>query len=472
MEPSQALKELSIANAPTNAASVPSNRTPRVDTSNSTVITPDTLSAPTPIKVPPAPVSTATAGMQGVLESAQGETDTFLADLTKSRETAQTGKNNALEQYLSTLMAPGEIQQTAQAYAQKGGVDDIQKELDAVNNKILTEQNALRRRIEAIQKMGGGLASGASAEIENLERESLAKQADLYVIQMGVQGRFDSAKTVADRAVAAQLEAQKQKQDILGLIYQENKEQFTKAEQREFETKQGDRNRKIEEEAANKKSMYELAIQAQMDGAPTSVVEQMLASKTKEEALAIGGSYLGALDREAKRASIEASRASTANIYSQIAERGKKDLPSEEAVQKAEARRQQQAVAGEAVIGKVSEALSMVNRLSTGFIGGTTVKFPGSPAFNLDKTVETIKANLGFDRLQQMRENSPTGGALGQVAVQELVALQSVVANMEVGQSQDQLTNNLKLVDKHYKTWLGTLGFIVAPDGQVTEIID
>jgi hypothetical protein len=312
MEPSQASKELSIANATTNAASVPSNRTPRVDTSNSTVITPDTLSAPTPIKVPPAPVSTATAGMQGVLESAQGETDTFLADLTKSRETAQTGKNNALEQYLSTLMAPGEIQQTAQAYAQKGGVDDIQKELDAVNNKILTEQNALRRRIEAIQKMGGGLASGAGAEIENLERESLAKQADLYVIQMGVQGRFDSAKTIADRAVAAQLEVQRQKQDILGLIYQENKEQFTKAEQREFETKQADRNRKIEEEAANKKSMYELAIQAQMDGAPTSVVEQMLASKTKEEALVIGGSYLGALDREAKRASISASYASAA----------------------------------------------------------------------------------------------------------------------------------------------------------------
>jgi hypothetical protein len=445
----------------TRSALVPSNR---VDTSGSTVVSPESLQTPTPIKVPPAPVSTATAGMQGALESAQTQTDTYLQDLTKATETAQIGKNSALEQYLGTLMAPGEVARTAEAYAQKGGVDDIQKELDVINNKILTEQNSLRRRINTLQRMGGGLASGAQSEIENLERESLSKQADLYVIQMGVQGRFDSAKAIADRAVSAQLEVQQQKQNVLGLIYQENKEMFTKAEQREFETKQADRERKIQEEADNKKSMYELAIQAQMDGAPTSVVEQMLASKTKEEALAIGGSYIGALDREAKRASIS-------NIYSQISERNRK---TEDPVQlaKAEARRQQQAVAGEAVIGKVSEALSMVNRLSTGFIGGTTVKVPGTPAYNLDKTVETIKANLGFDRLQQMRENSPTGGALGQVAVQELVALQSVVANMETGQSQDQLTRNLQLVDKHYKTWLGTLGFIVAPDGQVVEITD
>jgi hypothetical protein len=284
--------------------------TPKVDVSGSTVISPDSLAAPSPLKITPPPVDTATAGMQGVLETAQGTTDTFLRDLSKQRETTETTKNTSLQAYLDSLMAPGEVAQTAAQYATEGGVDAIQQELDTVNNQILQEQNALRRKIERIQSSGGGLASGAEAETYNLERESLAKQADLYVIQMGVQGRFDSAKTIADRAVAAQLESAKQRQDILGLLYQDNKEQFTKAEQREFETKQADRNRVIEEEASNKKSIYELAIQAQMDGAPTAVVQQMMSAKSKEEALGIGGQYIGALDREQKRASIAANYAS------------------------------------------------------------------------------------------------------------------------------------------------------------------
>lgn len=300
------------------ARRAPRNVAPKVDVSGSTVISPDSLAAPTPMQITPAPVDTATAGMQGVLESAQGETDTFLQDLTKATQTAEAGKTSSLQQYLGSLMAPGETALTAQQYSAEGGVDAIQKELDAVNSKILQEQNALRRKVERIQSQGGGLAPGAESEINNLERESLAKQADLYVIQMGVQGRFDSAKTIADRAVAAQLEADKQRQDVLSIIYQDNKEQFTKAEQREFETKQADRTRKIEEQAANKQATYELAIQAQMDGAPTAVVEQMMQAKSKEDALAIGGSYLGALDREAKRASIEASRLSSQKTQMEI----------------------------------------------------------------------------------------------------------------------------------------------------------
>lgn len=279
--------------------------TPKVDVSGSTVVSPESLATPSPMQITPAPVDTATAGLQGTLETAQGTTDTFLQDLTAQTQTAEQGKTSSMQAYIDSLLAPGETALTAQQYATEGGVDAIQQELDAVNSQILQEQNSLRRKIERIQSSGGGLASGAEAEINNLERESLAKQADLYVIQMGVQGRFDSAKAIADRAVSAQLEADKQRQDILGILYQDNKEQFTKAEQREFETKQADRNRAIEEQAANKQATYELAIQAQMDGAPTAVVQQMMGAKSKEEALAIGGSYLGAQERRINELNIQ-----------------------------------------------------------------------------------------------------------------------------------------------------------------------
>jgi hypothetical protein len=82
--------------------------------------------------------------------------------------------------------------------------------------------------------------------------------------------------------------------------------------------------------------------------------------------------------------------------------------------------------------------------------------------------VLTLKANLGFDRLQQMREASPTGGALGQVAVQELEALQASVGSLEVGQSQSELKRNLDKIDKHYKAWLAAVQGARGPEAQGT----
>lgn len=60
---------------------------------------------------------------------------------------------------------------------------------------------------------------------------------------------------------------------------------------------------------------------------------------------------------------------------------------------------------------------------------------PGTSAYDLSGLLQTIKANVGFDKLQEMRENSPTGGALGQVSNMELNSLQSVLGNLSQYQS-------------------------------------
>lgn len=62
--------------------------------------------------------------------------------------------------------------------------------------------------------------------------------------------------------------------------------------------------------------------------------------------------------------------------------------------------------------------------------------------------VNTVKANLGFDALQAMRDASPTGGALGQVAVQELEMLQSTVASLD--QTDANFAKNLQKIKELY----------------------
>jgi hypothetical protein len=268
------------------------------------VITPSSLEPTTAFNLPTPPVPTGQTALMADFEVQ----DEFTQALTDSKKTAETAKTNSLDAYIKQLQeSKGLTQLTADEYAKDGGVDSITPELNDINDKIRKEQLALRRATERIEKVGGGLASGATAEIGNLERDSFAKQADLSIIQMAAQGKYDSAKEIADRAVSAKLEQQNIYNETLKFAYEENKDLFTTAEQREFETLLGNRERKLTEEKERQTAIYDLALQAQADGAPTSVVQQMMKAKTREEAMGAGGSYIGALDRQLKNAQINSA---------------------------------------------------------------------------------------------------------------------------------------------------------------------
>lgn len=105
-------------------------------------------------------------------------------------------------------------------------------------------------------------------------------------------------------------------------------------------------------------------------------------------------------------------------------------------------------------VSAIDKAIDNSNAWTTGVPGKVTGHVPGSAAYDLGQTLLTVKANLGFDKLQAMREASPTGGALGAVAVQELAALQSTVASLDQDQSSQQLRANLRTIKTHYQNWV------------------
>ncbi len=105
------------------------------------------------------------------------------------------------------------------------------------------------------------------------------------------------------------------------------------------------------------------------------------------------------------------------------------------------------------ILSKVADASKMVGLNTAGLGGALMANVPGSEAVDLRKTVDTIKSNIGFQELQSMREASPTGGALGQVAVQELNMLQAVISSLDENQSPGKLRESLAQVDKHFRNW-------------------
>jgi len=138
----------------------------------------------------------------------------------------------------------------------------------------------------------------------------------------------------------------------------------------------------------------------------------------------------------------------------------------------------QQALTAAGNVGtSLDKALGLIGPVSTGFVGARSRGIEGTPAYNLAAELETVKANLGFDRLQQMRDSSPTGGALGAIAVQELVALQSTIANLDPNQSEEQIRANLERVKTHYANWKSAVEQALAdeqraqssPSGQASQ---
>ena len=100
----------------------------------------------------------------------------------------------------------------------------------------------------------------------------------------------------------------------------------------------------------------------------------------------------------------------------------------------------------------ISRALPLIgNGWSTGFASYLSA-IPGTEAQALKNNLATIKANIGFDKLQAMRDASPTGGALGQVSERELGFLQSVFGSLDQSQSAEELAYNIQLLQYVYNS--------------------
>lgn len=272
-------------------------------TINSSALVPTTPIVPT--KVPP---PTAGIALQGTIESqAKQYADSIVSD--NALLQSKGAKDKALTDLSNKVMgSKGQTALTDEYYRRE--VDPAKKELDDINNQILAEQHSLRRRQEALDKNPEGFfGGGLEQEKRRIENESISKQADLSIIQMAKQNNYFGAKEIADRKVAAQLESDATEIKMLELTYNENKELFTKQEQRQFETQQAERVRLLQKEGEELKAVNNIAIEALQNGAPTDLVRRMQQATTQADAIAIGGQYIGLLDRQSQQLDAEYKRA-------------------------------------------------------------------------------------------------------------------------------------------------------------------
>jgi hypothetical protein len=106
------------------------------------------------------------------------------------------------------------------------------------------------------------------------------------------------------------------------------------------------------------------------------------------------------------------------------------------------------------VLSTVAEAKAIVE--DDGLLSATgtfytlaSMPFP-SDARKLQAKITTLQSTLAFDRLQKMRDESKTGGALGQVSNIELQLLQSALTALDPVVGEEEFKKQLEKVQKHY----------------------
>jgi hypothetical protein len=101
------------------------------------------------------------------------------------------------------------------------------------------------------------------------------------------------------------------------------------------------------------------------------------------------------------------------------------------------------------------DVVPLINSSTVGLGGFIGAFVPGTPAYKLASTLKDyIGGNIAFDALQNMRVNSPTGGALGNVAIEELRALKQSAGNLNPNAGEESLRRGVLDVLAKYDAYI------------------
>ena len=105
----------------------------------------------------------------------------------------------------------------------------------------------------------------------------------------------------------------------------------------------------------------------------------------------------------------------------------------------------------EAAINAIDSAIEKSKSFfATGLPGQALQRFAGTDARDLAQAISTVEAAVGFDRLQEMRDSSKTGGALGAINTKELELLSNSLGSLDPLQKPETLRANLESIKNRY----------------------
>ena len=188
---------------------------------------------------------------------------------------------------------------------------------------------------------------------------------------------------------------------------------------------------------------------------PDEKKQEYLQVKRADRVVDIGGSVVnvtpglpGSAETVAEKTLAPADQPENAAAKTTAVDTAKMNVEKQEKFPKAQAALAALEQQNTVVLSAIDEALANTSSLSAGF-GSVLSGVPTTQAKALKASLDTIKANIGFDKLQDMKNNSPTGGALGPVSNTENTLLQSTIRGLDQGLDPAALKANLEFIKQN-----------------------
>lgn len=214
--------------------------------------------------------------------------------MTMSGMTALQDEQSRLRQEISKLASePGMSSRKAELEKQYG-LNEQLTQLSELNKQIASKSAQYQQAI--IENQGRNVLTSQIAGREGqLKRQMAVEIGGLTAMAEAMQGNIDMARSIISDTVELEFEDRKMQLDSLMQQLDWNREDMTKAEQKEASRLEADakaQQAQLEIQQENRKQIMEIAMKAAEQGAGFDTLQQMMMSGSPEEALLYSGGYL------------------------------------------------------------------------------------------------------------------------------------------------------------------------------------
>lgn len=420
---------------------------------------------------------------------------TLQSDISKALSTpapervTQTDTRDVLRETADEILGQ-DLGATRQQAREDAMVAEKEERARTLSNRLTERERQIQEQLEKLEANPQGKGDFAlNADIARFNRESARELADLSFAYNVALGDYQAAEKLAQDYISDYQADLQNKQNAWQMLYTLTQNDMTESEK--LQAQQAFEEKKMQDqfEMQQKMATFNSQLRREEQRLEFSMEQQAENQKNNMIASLFGGGIEGAdtfeQDFDAYLSQIEEEQGMTLAPHA-VAEL-RDDFLSQHAVSGNEAQRVAGMVAtgilspqqaeflltnleietpqvrakqeaairrGKTVLRDVDRALQEVDKAgkAAGFFAEEGVLGIDrlSPAYELYQHLQSIKSNISIDELQAMREASPTGGALGQVPVQQQEFLMSVLGSLTPSLQPSVLEENLNDVYNIY----------------------
>jgi len=444
----------------------------------------------------------ATNPINPLLGTIAGQVEGAVSGLAQIEADRLSADKNKQEGGISDLIKEmGIISGSEKTIAAGLGAETAQLEINRLSKDLIGEQRAFelqKRDIEA--RNPGGLFGGAQKDlINNLERASLQKQADIAILKAGAQGDYETANKIAKDRVDAEIAPMQAELDAKKFIYDNNKDLFSAAQKNKLETLQKADQAKLDEIKKTKEESGKMYINALQGKAPQSILNKaqdaINQGKSVTEVAGILGNYSMS---EGDRLDLQLKKAQISNINSQISERNKNQTGESATEAKERQDKEKSEAQKKAQVPIIKEKIDLIASIfnSSGLntrVGPSALGLPTRKFFGLRDSfgagqdfASSVQQLTNQDTLATLLELKAAGGTLGAISEKELDLLQKAASKINAwevkgkdgigkGQwniSEKKFKDELDILKSSSQALYESLGGAEAEQGQLNGFLD